>query len=258
VSQQIRSVNYSLSSNGLFVLVNESGIHIGPTANINAANLILSTRDVTNENFLNGNYLFEKLSPKELDRLLLNQGTIQVHDGGFGVLVAGAVKNEGTIIAHAGTIALAGGDAVALNFAGNSLISVAIDTPTASTIVDYEGNPITTQVDNSGTLHADGGTIILKAESLPDIFTKAINLDGYVRASRIEEADGMVQIMADGVVTIGATVEATNIIIGSDDPTETLMRPTQVLMNGAAMLSAQELLSIVAGEWDIYQQTRLL
>ncbi|MGB2661628.1 MAG: filamentous hemagglutinin N-terminal domain-containing protein, partial [Candidatus Omnitrophota bacterium] len=41
-------LNGDLNCNGVFILVNKSGIYVGPNANIDAASLVLSTRDITN------------------------------------------------------------------------------------------------------------------------------------------------------------------------------------------------------------------
>jgi len=210
-----------LNCNGIFILINESGIYVGASANIDTAGLILSTRDITNIDFINGDYLFKKLSPEALDMLLVNKGTINIREGGFGVLIAGGIENEGLISASLGKVALASGDAVRLDISDNGLISVAIEEKVASTVLDYEGNPITSQIDNTGNIEADGGVVILKADSLPTIFEKAINLDGYVRANRLQENDGIVKIVASGDVTIPANVEATHITLLGDNNIET-------------------------------------
>ena len=68
------------------VLVNTAGIRVTETGRINAANLMMSTRDITDTNFINGQYLFERLDQSQRDMLLLNEGMINIEDGGFGVL----------------------------------------------------------------------------------------------------------------------------------------------------------------------------
>jgi len=204
----------SLSSNGLFILVNERGIYIGPNARIDASSLILSTRDINNNDFMSDNYVFKRLSNDALDRLLRNDGLINIQDGGFGVLIAGAIENKGAIVAKVGKIVLASGDAVKLELSADGLISVAIEEAVASTIVDFEGNPVTDQIKNTGTIQADGSTVILNAKSLPDIFEKTINLEGVVRAVKVDNRDGIVQILSPSDVTINALLDATEIEIG--------------------------------------------
>jgi len=234
----------SLNCNGLFILVNESGIHVGPDAKINVGSLILSTRDISDSNFINGDYLFEKFSKEQLDMLLLNEGKITISDGGFGVLIAGAVENRGIITARVGKIALAGGDAIKLEIADGGLISIAINEGTASTIFDAEGKPITDKIDqikNTGTLKADGGMVILKAESITDVFRNAINLEGYVSATRVEEKDGEVRLITEGDVRVDAEVEATRIVIG--DEAEAV--PENVLLEGGH-LEAEESVRVLS------------
>ena len=231
-----------LTCNGLFILVNEAGIHIGENADINVGSIILSTRDITNSNFVDGNYLFERLSAEALDRLLLNEGTITVTDGGFGVMIAGAVENRGVVTARLGKVVLAGGDAVTVNLAGpRSLISIAIQEKTASSIVDYDGNSVLDQIMNSGTLSVDGGTVVLDAESVTDVFRNAINLEGYVNAAIVEETEGIVRIVADGDVVINAEVEATHIEIGDADTKV----PENVTISGG-YLEAEETITVLA------------
>jgi len=205
-------LNGTLNCNGLFILTNTNGINVGPDAHINTQALILSTRDITNTNFVDGKYIFEKQIDQQRDRLLLNRGEITISKGGFGVLIAGAVENQGVIICPMGTIALAGGDCVRLDISSNKLISLAIDREVADTIYDYNNNPITSQINNTGTLQANGGVIILKAESLPGIFEKAINLEGYVKADRLENVDGKIILEASGKVVVNTDISASESI----------------------------------------------
>ena len=99
----------------MLALINEAGISITGTGHIDARNLVLSTRDITDVNFMNSDYMFEKMNREIQDLMLLNEGKITIHDGGFGVLIAGAVENRGVISAPAGTIVIAGCDALKLD-----------------------------------------------------------------------------------------------------------------------------------------------
>ena len=231
----------NLTSNGLFILVNPSGIYIGSKATIDAASIIMSTRDISNTDFLNGNYVFQKLTPEQLDKLLVNEGNITIQKGGFGVLIAGGIENKGKIIAPTGTVALATGDAVRLDIAKGGLISVAIEKETASSVVDSEGNAVSDQIKNTGTLEANGGTVILDADSVSGIFKQAINLQGYVTANKVESKDGVIRIVADQDVRVNATVRATNIEVG--DPSNKV--PENVEIAGGS-LEAEKNIIILA------------
>lgn len=202
-----------LSSNGLFILVNPNGMLVGSEGYIDASKLILSTRDISNKDFLKGDFLFSKNS-KGTDRYILNEGTINIKEGGFGVLIAGAVENGGTIITPMGKSVLAGGDAVRLHLSKDDLVSVTIDKPTASTIYDFDGNPITDQLSNTWEIQADGGAVIFKAEALPNIFEKAINLDGFVQANKLQNKNGVISLVSSGKVDVSGFVEAPRVEVG--------------------------------------------
>ena len=54
-------------------------------------------------------------------------GLIQAATGGKAVsLIGGAVKNEGTILAHAGQVNLVAGKAMTMDFDGDGLIQLAV------------------------------------------------------------------------------------------------------------------------------------
>ncbi len=198
-----------LTTHGLFILTNPNGIYIGPQARINADRLIISTREIANQDFLNENFLFKKFSEDQLDRLLLNEGTINLQEGGFGALIAGGISNTGTIVVSLGKVVLAAGDTVRLDISGEGLIAVALEEKTASTIYDREGHLIADQIKHSGTIEAKGGVVILSAESLPAVFADTINLDGIVRADcAINAEDGRIDLVASGDIQSTGTISA--------------------------------------------------
>ncbi len=192
----------AVACNGMFILVNESGIYVAPTASISAANMVLSTRDITNQSFLAGNLAFRRVTNSQLDTLLLNEGKLEVSNGGFGVLIAGAVENRGVITAKAGTIILAGANAVKLELAGNSLVSIIISEAAARQVLDYKGRPVMDQIKNTGVLDAEGGQVILAASSINDVFTKAVNLKGVVKGeAAVQTGEGTIHIGTQDAVS---------------------------------------------------------
>ena len=178
-----------IECNGVFILVNESGIYLGASSDINAQGVILSTRDITNRNFLAKSHLFKRISKGELDKLLVNEGKVRIKEGGFGVLIAGAIDNKGLISAPLGKVALASGNAVKIKVSDDGLISVAIKEKVASTITDYKGAPITKKSTKRG------GSVILNEDNLSSIFNKAINFEGVTPATAIQSKDGTIKII---------------------------------------------------------------
>ena len=69
----------SLTSNGRVFLVNPSGVMFGNGAQVNVGGLVASTLDISNSNFMSGNYVFEKNGSAGS---ISNLGTINAN-GGF-------------------------------------------------------------------------------------------------------------------------------------------------------------------------------
>ena len=230
-----------LTCNGMFLLVNTAGIHVGANAALNAAGIMLSTRDINNADFLRGDYIFKRLSSSELNGMILNEGTIAVHTGGFINFISGAIENRGTILAPLGKIALAGGDHVEIDISGEGRVYVAIEEETATEILDFQGNPITDQIKNTGTIQANGGIVILDAESIYDIFDCAINLEGEIKAEAMDDNEGVIRLIADGDMILNADIKATEIKVG--DPLDKV--PDNVLLKGGH-LDAEKLIEIYA------------
>ncbi len=201
-----------VTANGTLVLVNQNGFYFGPQSQINAGKFIASAHDITNANFAAGNYLFAGVDAEvnATRTSILNEGTIHASNGGV-VLAADAIENRGVIEAPVGMVSLAAGKKVSIGISGDGLISVFVDEPTAHQILDKDGNAISEQIKNSGTLSAQGGNVQLNAQAVSQVFESAINVQGYVWADQaVEGADGSVSITANGNIKMNAEVHAEN------------------------------------------------
>ncbi len=77
---------------------------------MNVGGLVASTLDISDSDFMAGRTHFAGSGGT-----VLNEGTI-TSDGGFVVLMGAHVSNQGTIQARLGTVAMAAGAAVTLDF----------------------------------------------------------------------------------------------------------------------------------------------
>src|SRR6185437_14995562 len=96
----------NLSSNGKVFLVNPNGILFGPGAQVNVAGLVASTLNISDANFMAGQYKFSGAG----GGVVLNRGSINAADGGYVALLGASVGNQGVITAKFGTVALAAGN----------------------------------------------------------------------------------------------------------------------------------------------------
>ncbi|RIY38799.1 beta strand repeat-containing protein, partial [Psittacicella gerlachiana] len=112
----------TLQSNGKVFIVNPAGIVFGANSTVDVGSLVASTLDITNEDFLNGNYVFNQDKDKAIAQIL-TQGVIKVNDDGTLALVGGQVINTGVLEAKNGSVYLLAGQSITIQDLDNPLIS---------------------------------------------------------------------------------------------------------------------------------------
>ena len=86
----------SLTANGQVWLVNPAGVFFGSSSTVDVAGLVATTSNISNENFLGGNYNFD-VGTSDRGAVVINHGAISVADGGLAAFVAPGVGNTGSI-----------------------------------------------------------------------------------------------------------------------------------------------------------------
>jgi filamentous hemagglutinin family protein len=176
----------ALNANGRVFLVNSAGVLFTKDAQVNVGGLVASTLDISNSNFMAGNYTFSGSSSASV----VNRGTLNAADGGHVVLLGKTVSNEGVINARLGSIALASGEQITLNFGGDSFLDVTIDKGTYGALVE-----------NKGLIRADGGQVMMSARAADAVLSAQVNNSGIVQARTIADLAG--GSSASGTVKIG-------------------------------------------------------
>ncbi len=75
------SILGTLSANGQVFLVNPQGIYFGANASVDVAGLVATTLNISDTDFLNGNYIFNRDPSAPLSAEIVNQGRITVGAG---------------------------------------------------------------------------------------------------------------------------------------------------------------------------------
>lgn len=183
-----------MSANGQVFLVNPNGVLFSSTAVVDVGGLVASTLDISNPDFLAGRY---RLSGS--GGAVTNAGLLRASDGGTVALLGGQVQNDGTITAKLGTVALAAGNRVTLDFAGDGLTKVTVS----------EG-ALAAEIQNRGAVIADGGQAVLTARAAEALTQAVVNQSGLVQARTLTERAG--KIVLDGGDTgqtlAGGTLDA--------------------------------------------------
>jgi len=182
----------SINANGKVLLINPNGVFFKPGASVNVGGLVASGLNISDESFMNGNHQFFNTDGSE-GGLVVNQGLIQAATGGSVTLIGGAVRNEGTIIATAGQVNLVAGKKVTIDFDGDGLMQFTVDEEILQNVHDLDD-----AVSNTGTINADGGSVLLKGSAAKDIFTNVVNNSGMIGAAKIENKGGVIKLVASG------------------------------------------------------------
>ena len=193
------SILGNLSANGQVYLVNPSGIYFGEGARVDVSGIVASVLDISNTDFMSGNFVFEGSADENLGKVI-NDGIINARNEGYVVLMGDYSENNGVIQAQMGKVVLASGSRVTMDISGNSLISVAVNEAALS---DLAG------VKNTGEIYADGGRVIMTARVADNLIGSAVNNQGLIRANSIVEKDGAIFLTAiGGDVTNSGTLDA--------------------------------------------------
>jgi filamentous hemagglutinin family protein len=167
-----------ISANGNIVLINPNGMVFGSSSVVDVGGLVATTSDLDDDNaFMNGGAVkFTK--PGKIDAKIINNGTMTARDGGLIGLVAPHVENNNIIQARLGKIQLASGDIHTIDFAGDGLIKLEISE-----------NVYAQSVKNTGTITADGGSILLTAATAREIVETLVTNTGTIRANSVTLAN---------------------------------------------------------------------
>lgn len=209
----------SLSSNGKVFLVNPNGILFGAGASVNVGGLLASTMAISDANFMANNYTFSGAGAGSV----VNQGSINAADGGYVALLGANVSNQGVIAARLGTVALAAGNAVTLDMAGDKLLTITVNQGAVNALVD-----------NGGMIQADGGHVLMTTQAAGSLLANAVNNTGIVRAQTIQNVRGTIMLMGGmetGVVNVGGTLDASAPAVGNGGFIETSAAHVKIASN---------------------------
>ncbi|HQR60327.1 MAG TPA: filamentous hemagglutinin N-terminal domain-containing protein, partial [Methylophilaceae bacterium] len=181
-----------LSANGQVFLVNPNGVIFGNGARVNVGGLAVSTLDIRDQDFLNGNYTFSGTGGA-----MTNLGDINAAAGGYLAFIAPAISNYGKLNAPQGTVAMGAGENVRLNFAGDRLVGL-----------DVSASKLDTLIENHQAIKAEGGAILLTAAAAEGLTNSVINNTGVLEAGSLTSKGGVIRLestLATNTGTINAS-----------------------------------------------------
>ncbi len=186
----------TLTSNGQVFLINPSGVLFGSGSSVSVGGLVATTMGITDADFLAGRHRFTAAGSGDV----VNQGTLTANGGGYIALMGRNVRNEGVISARLGSVALAGGEAITLDVAGDGLLNVSVTQGAVNALVQ-----------NGGLIQAHGGRVLLTAQAAGNLLHTVVNNSGVIQAHTLQNRNGSILLLADmatGTVNVGGVLDA--------------------------------------------------
>lgn len=175
-----------LTANGQVFLINGAGITFAPGAQVDVGGLVASTLNIKDADFLAGKNIFQR---EGSTGAIVNQGKLIAGPGGYIGLLAPEVRNQGVITAQLGTVILAAGEKVTMDFAGNGNVSVQVEPATVRTLIE-----------NNNLVAAPDGRVIMSAKAATVLLGGVINNTGVIEADSLTSDGGVVRLEASNAI----------------------------------------------------------
>ena len=181
LGNNVSVIQGALNANGRVFLVNPNGITFTSDAQVNVGGLVTSTLDISTQDFLTDNYVFEGQSTS----VIVNQGNIGASQDGTIALIAAKIINQGHISAQSGNVLMGSGNRVTLDLGGPVKLQV-------------EEGAIESLISQGGAVHADEGFIYLSAKAVDELATSVINHTGITEAQTLSTGEkGEIILLGD-------------------------------------------------------------
>ncbi|WP_296961283.1 filamentous hemagglutinin N-terminal domain-containing protein [uncultured Dialister sp.] len=222
-------IDGSLLSNGHVLLVNPNGVVIGKNASIDVGGLVASTAHVK-DNFMKefGNSTGAFTLGGVSDGKIINEGTINA-EGGLVALHAAKVENSGTIKSNGGSVLMAATDTLTLTPDTDGKLNFTVDGKVA------EASAL-----NKGAITADGGTIVMTADSASDVMGTVVNNEGTLQARTLRKNEkGQILLEGNdkGQVEVSGTFDASGEGVGQDAGNIKVIGQKTIVHDGTNLLA---------------------
>lgn len=222
-------IDGSLLSNGHVLLVNPNGVVIGKNASIDVGGLVASTANVK-DNFMKefGNSTGSFTLGGVSDGKIINEGTINA-EGGLVALHAAKIENSGTIKSNGGSVLMAAADTLTLTPDTDGKLNFTVDGKVA------EANAL-----NKGAITADGGTIVMTADSASDVMSTVVNNEGTLQARTLRKNEkGQILLEGNdkGQVEVSGTLDASGTDDGQDAGNIKVIGQKTIVHDGTSLLA---------------------
>ncbi len=186
-----------ITANGQVVLTNPAGVYFGASARVDVGGILATTHSIGDADFMAGNNRYERNSSTGS---VVNEGELKAALGGYIALLAPEVRNQGAVIAHMGTVAMASGEAVDLSFDSNNRL----------TSLRVAPSQIQALVDNQHAVQAPGGLVIISAQSMDRLVGGVVKNSGVIEATGLQQQGGRIVLSGSTKTENSGTLNVSN------------------------------------------------
>ncbi|MEI5998823.1 filamentous hemagglutinin N-terminal domain-containing protein [Paraburkholderia bengalensis] len=189
------NIQGTLLANGQVLIQNANGVLFGKGAVVNVGSLLATTKSIDTNQFMAGGPL--QLQSTGTNASVVNDGQIQAQ--GYVTLMGDQARNTGSITtAPGGQVVLAAGDSATVALANGQGIQLTLTNATANALAE-----------NSGTINAQNGSVLLTARGKDTLLNTVVNLSGVTRAGTVVADAG-----TTGDVAVTGKIDASNMSAG--------------------------------------------
>jgi filamentous hemagglutinin family protein len=205
---------------GQIFFSNPNGVYFGKSASVNVGSLAATTNSIDDAAFMAGNIT---LTRNGASGSVVNQGQLSAGLGGYIALLAPEVRNSGIIVAHLGTVVMASGDTITLNFDNNHLAGITVKASTIAALVE-----------NKGAVLVPGGLIILSAQTADHLLGGVVHNTGTLEATGLTTKGGRIALDASDRVENSGAISA-NAGAGTDSPAGSVSITAPAIINSGSI-----------------------
>lgn len=209
-----------LTSNGKVFLVNPNGVYFGKDAVVDVGSLVVSTLTLRDEDFIRGNYFF---SSEQASGEIVNLGNIQANESI--AFLSPHITNQGKILAKTGSVLLAAGEKITLDFSGDSLMEFTIEGSLEKALISQDGD-----------IEALQGHVMLSMGSVFKVIEGLINVEGISVGKELVEKEGKI------FLTEGSEILSKQIIIEGSEGSCLKVEGSLKTEGGSVHLFAEEII----------------
>ncbi|MEY8875628.1 MAG: filamentous hemagglutinin N-terminal domain-containing protein, partial [Leptothrix sp. (in: b-proteobacteria)] len=184
-----------ITATGQVILSNPNGVLFGKSASVDVGGLTATTHAISDADFMAGKATYSR---NGATGSVINEGELRAALGGYVALLAPEVRNEGVIVARMGMVALAAGEVIALQFAGNNTLAG----------ITVQPGTLKALVENRGAVVVPGGLVVLSARSLDQLQGGVIRNSGRIEATGLSMKNGRIVLDASDRIENSGSLRA--------------------------------------------------